>query len=140
MMYKPGRILQEFYFEPTDDKIIVAEPNYVTVIFGHATTTLAENTAESRWVYERFADIKRIIPNGHLKVLIDFTTIDSSEYNSDESNTLYRQMLHDDQIDRVAIFGLHSGWSLLISLIAIFAPHKLKTFDTAAEAKAWLES
>lgn len=134
------RVLQEFNYEPAGDKITVMAPSYVTVKFGHATATLEENTAESHWVYDRFQDIKRIIPAGQLKVMVDFTTIDSSEYNSDESNKLYRDMLHDDRIDRVAVFGLHSGWALLISLIAIFAPHKLKTFDTAAQAKAWLDS
>lgn len=132
-------LLKEFYYEPALDRITVTAPDYVTVKFGNSTATLEENTAESQWVGQCFAEIKTIIPDRPLKVLVDFSTIDSSEYNSDESNKLYRQMLHDDRIKAVAVFGLHSGWMLLMNMIAIFAPHKLKIFDNETEARAWLD-
>jgi hypothetical protein len=135
-----ANILKEFYFTPAQDKITVVAPDYVVVKFGIATSTLEDNTKESHWVNDCFQEIKALLPGVPLKVLVDFSTIDSSEYNSDESNSLYRDMLRDERITAVAVFGLHSGWMLLINLIAMFAPHKLKTFATETEARAWLDT
>jgi hypothetical protein len=105
-----ANILKEFYFTPAQDKITVVAPDYVVVKFGIATSTLEDNTKESHWVNDCYGKQALIAA------------------------------AFDERITAVAVFGLHSGWMLLINLIAMFAPHKLKTFATETEARAWLDT
>ena len=129
---------QRYQFSPQQDVIEFTAPDFVLVTFGTITTSEEDNTKESRWMKGVFDEIKRHAPQAKLKVLMDFRTIDSGEFNSQESNTIYREMLHDEAIAKVAAFGLPHGWALLIDLLRAFMPHKLKTFDTEEDARAWL--
>lgn len=132
-------LLKAYAYPAQQDTIELFAPNFVRVKFGSITLNEEDNTKETHWVKETFEDIKRHTQGQVLKVLVDFTSIDSGEYNSKESNTLYRQMLADDAIQRVAVYGLHTGWQLLIDLLRVFLPHKLKTFTTEEQALQWLE-
>lgn len=129
---------QRYQFSPQQDVIEFTPPDFVLVKYGTITINEEDNTKETHWVNSVFEEIKRHAPNGQLKVLMDFRTIDSGEFNSQESNKLYREILHDDAIAKVAAFGLPHGWALLIDLLRAFVPHKLKTFTSEEEARAWL--
>lgn len=128
----------EYSYTPQQDVITFTSPDFVLVKFGTVTTTEDDNTKEAHWVREIFATIKQAAPAGHLKVLMDFRTIDSGEFNSQESNKIYQTILQDPALDKVAAFGLPHGWQLMIDLLRWFVPHKLKTFATEEEARAWL--
>lgn len=127
-----------YWYGSQEDSIVFTAPDFVLVQFGKITTTEEDNTKEAHWVRETFTAIKQAAPAGHLKVLMDFRTIDSGEFNSQESNKIYQAILQDPAIDKVAAFGLPHGWQLMIDLIRWFVPHKLKTFATEEEARAWL--
>ncbi len=133
-----SRPTQRYQFSPQQDVIEFTAPDFVLVKYGTITTNEEDNTKETHWVRQVFEEIKQHAPARPLKVLMDFRTIDSGEFNSQESNKLYREMLHDEAISKVAIFGLPHGWTLLIDLLRAFVPHKLKTFGTEAEARDWL--
>ena len=128
----------EYYYTPQHDYVTFTAPDFVLVKFGKITTTEEDNTKEAHWVRETFTTIKQAVPIGHFKVLMDFRTIDSGEFNSQESNKIYQAILRDPAIDKVAVFGLHHGWQLLVDLLRMFTPHKLRTFATEAEARQWL--
>ena len=128
----------DYSYTPQQDVITFTTPDFVLVKFGTVTTTEDDNTKEAHWVRQTFTAIKQAAPTGHLKVLMDFRTIDSGEFNSQESNKIYQAILQDPAVDKVAVFALPHGWQLLIDLLRWFVPHKLKTFETEAEAREWL--
>lgn len=127
-----------YQYAPQQDVIEFTPPDFVLVKYGTITINEEDNTKETRWAQEVLNEIKRHAPHGNLKILMDFRTIDSGEFNSHESNKMYREMLHDDAISKVAVFGLPHGWALLIDLLRTFVPHKLKTFPSEDEARTWL--
>ncbi|MBI4407051.1 MAG: STAS/SEC14 domain-containing protein [Candidatus Kerfeldbacteria bacterium] len=129
---------KQYYYKPQQDTVVFTAPDFVLVTFGTITTTEEDNTKEAQWVRDTFTAIKQAAPAGRLRVLMDFRTIDSGEFNSHESNKIYQAILQDPAIARVALFGLHHGWQLMVDLLRVFVPTKLKTFDTEAEARAWL--
>lgn len=129
---------QEFHHGPTDDKLLFTAPNLIELHFGPATQTLEENTAETRWIKQHFENIKAEHPATTFHVLVDLTRVDSSEYNSEESNKTYRAMLGDKALEKVAVYGLSSGWTLFVDFLTLFTKHKLKTFVTEAQARQWL--
>lgn len=131
-------VSKQFWYEPQQDLIEFTAPDFVFVKYGVITTDESANTTESRWLHGVFAELKQLAPAGHLKVLMDFRTIDAGEFNSHESNKIYRAILQDPALDKVAIFGLPHGWQLLIDFLRVFVPHKLKTFATEEAARAWL--
>lgn len=131
-------ITKRYAYPSQEDVIEFTAPDFVYVKFGKITTNDEDNNQETHWVKATLENIKLKAPQGHLKVLMDFRTIDSGEFNTQESNKMYQDMLHDLAIDKVAVFGLHFGWALLIDLLRAFMPHKLKTFSTEEEARAWL--
>ncbi len=134
------QLIKRFDYPPQQDYIELTAPNFVRVHFGTSTETEAENTAETLWVKACFEELKQLAQHLPLNVLIDLSKIDSGEYNSKESNRLYRAMLQDDSIARVAAYGIHPGWQLLIDLLRVFVPNKLRTFTTEEQALAWLNS
>lgn len=105
--------------------------------FGRATMSLEENTTETHWVFERFSEMKRKYPDTPFRILIDLSQVDDAEYNSDESNTMYKAMLKDDYVAKVAAFGFSPGWSLFLELF-MFYSKKLKVFSSQEEAMDWL--
>ena len=131
--------IKRYEYPSQEDVIELFAPNFVRVKFGTITMNEVDNTKESQWMYDCFEDMKRLTTGQKLKILADFTSIDSGEYNSKESNAIYRKILADPAVEAVAVYGLHSGWQLLIDLLRIFVPNKLKTFTTEGEALRWLE-
>ncbi len=134
-----GELLHRYEYPSQEDVIELFAPNLVRVKFGTITVAEEDNTRETQWVLQCLQDMKQRSGGQKLKVLIDLTSIDSGEYNSKESNRLYREMLKDEAIERVAAFGLHTGWQMLIDLLRVFVPNKLKTFSTEQQARKWLE-
>lgn len=133
------QLLQRYEYPAQQDVIELFAPNFVRVKFGNITLNEDDNTLETQWMQRCLDDMKQRAPGHTLKILMDFSSIDSGEYNSKESNNLYRAMLKDPAIERVAAYGLHSGWQLLVDLLRMFVPNKLKTFSTEQEALKWLE-
>ncbi|MFA6475146.1 MAG: STAS/SEC14 domain-containing protein [Patescibacteria group bacterium] len=131
-------VTKRFEYAALGDIIEFTAPDFVLIEFGRSSSDEAENTQETYWVNECLTAIKPLAPHGNLRILADFSRVDSSEYNSHESNKLYQQMLKDPAICKVAAFGLKTGWQLLMDLIGILAPQKLKTFATEQDARAWL--
>lgn len=132
------QLLKRYEYPLQEDVIELFAPNFICVKFGTITVDENDNTTETLWVKDCFEEIKRLAPGQKLKVIIDFTTIDSGEYNSKESNNIYRAILADEALEKVAVYGLRTGWQLMIDLLRMFVPNKLKTFATEAEALAWL--
>lgn len=127
-----------YNYEPTHTSIQVLDDDTIFVRFGRATSNLEENTAEARWVKTTYESIIQSISQPAYAIL-DFTTIDSSEYNSDESNKIYLEILRDDRLKKIAVFGLHTGWELFINVFKFYAKQKLHTFETEAQAKQWID-
>lgn len=128
---------ERHYYKPTDTSIELIDGDIILVRFGRATATLQENTTETHWV---LATYKTIIDPLKTPVyaLLDFTTIDNSEYNSDESNKIYLEILRDERLKKIAIFGLHTGWELFINIFKFYVKNKIHTFNTEVQAKQWL--
>jgi hypothetical protein len=133
-----AQLIKRFQYAPQQDVIELYAPNLVRVNFGVITENEADNTAETLWVKSCFDEMKQLV-QPPLKILINLSTIDSGEFNSKESNRLYREMLKDAAISQVAVYGLHPGWQLLIDVLRVFVPNKLRTFATEDQALAWLE-
>jgi len=129
---------KRFHYAPIDDLIIFVEPNLIEVHFGPSTMTLEENTAETHWVKGCYDEIKATHPTARFHVLIDLTRVSSGEYNSEETNKMYRAMLKESAIEKVAVYGLSNGWSMFIDFLTFFTKHKLKTFVTEEQARTWL--
>lgn len=127
------------YYEPTDTILELFDDSLIVARFGHATATLEENTAESIWVKARYDEMMEKHHDQPVYVLMDLSKIDNSEYNSDESNKIYLQMLRDKRIEKIAIFGLHSGWELFINMFTFYVKNKIHIFTTEPEARAWIE-
>lgn len=125
-------------YPTTQSAMELFSDNTIMMKFGRATVNLPENTTETHWVYESFKKLKQLRPQVRFNVLIDLSTIDSSEYNSDESNALYRKMLADVAIGKVAIFGISPGWELFIDLFRFYFKNKIRTFATESKARDWL--
>ena len=132
------QVIKEYRFPKQEDLVQLIAPNLIVVRYGTITNNESENTLESRWVMETFNDIKQISNGQLLDVLVDLSTIDSGEYNSSESNKIYRSILGDSRVRKVAVFGLPTGWQMLIDVLTVFVPHKLKVFSTDAAARDWL--
>lgn len=127
----------KYNYEPTHTTIEVIEEDIILVHFGRATSNLEENTAEAKWVKATFESIIQHIAHPAYGIL-DFTTIDNSEYNSDEANKIYLEILRDDRLKKIAIFGLHTGWELFINVFKFYAKNKIHTFNTEEQAKQWI--
>lgn len=128
---------ERHYYKPTDTSIELIDGDIILVRFGRATATLEENTAETHWVQATYKNIMDDLKTPAY-VLLDFTTIDNSEYNSDESNKIYLEILRDERLKKIAIFGLHTGWELFINIFKFYVKNKIHTFNTEAQAKLWL--
>ncbi len=126
------------YYEPTNTSIELIDGDIILVRFGKATATLSENTAEANWVQATYNEIIRGIEKP-LYAMLDFTTIDNSEYNSDESNKIYLEILRDKRLKKIAIFGLHTGWELFVNIFKFYVKNKIHTFNTEDQAKAWID-
>lgn len=129
---------ERHYYEPTNTTIELIDGDIIWVRFGRATATLKENTAESHWVQSTYKTIIEGLKNP-VYAMLDFTTIDNSEYNSDESNKIYLEILRDERLKKIAIFGLHTGWELFVNIFKFYVKNKIHTFNTEAQAKLWLD-
>lgn len=126
------------YYQPTDTTITLYENGLAIVSFGQATVNLAENTKESRWVKSVFDDFKaRRLVDG-LRVLLNMSQVDAAEYNSDESNEIYKAMLKDPFTKRVAMVGMNPGWELMLEIFRFFGKDKIRGFISEDQAREWL--
>lgn len=132
-------IIKEYRYKPQEDLIQLEAPHLIVVRYGTITNNEEENTTESKWILDCFNDMKRLVGEEKLNVLVDLSRIDSGEYNSAESNKIYRSIMRDAAVNKVAVFGLPSGWQMLIDVLVAFIPHKLKVLHSEVEAREWLE-
>ncbi|MDP3970850.1 MAG: hypothetical protein Q8P90_04055 [bacterium] len=130
--------LERYRYEPTDTTLTLTSDKVLHVQFGHATSDLHENTTESKWTKQKFDEIKSKYPDDYILVLLDMRNIGDAEFNSKESNDLYREMLQDEYTKKVAIVGISSGWELLLKFFLKFADNKMMSFKYEEEARAWL--
>ena len=127
-----------YYYEPTDTSVFLDSEGIATVRFGRATVQLDENTEESKWMQSVFYEIKESQQFETIGVLLDMSRVDAAEYNSDESNTIYKKMLLDPFVSRVAMFGMRPGWELMVELFRFFAKNKLRSFHSEDKARTWV--
>lgn len=129
-----------YYYEPTDTILSWSEPALLKVHFGRATTNLMENTEETRWIEQTFNSIIQQQSVDQLNILIDLSAVGSGEYNSDESNAIYKRIVRDPHIKKIAVYGLSLGWDLLVGIFRFYAKVPIRTFVTEQQAYDWLQS
>lgn len=131
-------IKQTYYYEPTDTTLNWYDNGLLYIHFGRATTNLTENTAESFWVEQSFNAILQSQSDAKFNVLVDLSTVGSGEYNSDESNAVYKRIVRDAHVQKIAVYGLSLGWDLLVGIFRFYARIPIRTFVTEQQARDWL--
>lgn len=128
--------LKTYHYKPTNTHVTLYDDDIAIIRFGMFTTDLEQNTKETQWVKKVYLELIEI--KNPLYILMDFSKVDSAEYNSDESNQIYLEMLRSKHIVKVGMFGLDSGWGLFINLFRFYVKNKISTFETESEAREWL--
>lgn len=90
--------------------------------FGHPTTNEQESSAAARWVYKTVVDTW-YTEYAHTKffVAVDFFREDDSEFPSDETKKIYRQILQHPQTNRVICYNTTVGMRLIINILSQIA-------------------
>ena len=130
-------ILKKDNFAPTNSKAVLSDDNILLVVFGGATVNLEENDREGQWAKTTFEDVKRNFSDRKVSILIDETRVDSVEFNSDDAIDIYKAILKDPYVIRVALFGAPTTWGFMIELFRFYSK-KVKAFRDEEEARAWL--
>lgn len=132
-----GQPIEDHYYSITNTSLQYWPDGLLLCRFGQATMSLDENTAESHWVFDTFSEIKQKYPEVPFHILVDLSKVDDAEYNSDESNAMYKTMLTDDHVKKVAAFGFSPGWALFLELFRFYSK-KLRMFSTEEQGMSWL--
>lgn len=132
--------IEHFEFTDTHSHIYVSEDHIIYLIFGRATSNLEENTQEAQWVESCYKAIKEKYGDEVTKILVDNTSVNDSEFNSDEANAIYKKLIKDEGITHIAVIIVSTGWYLFMEMFKFVAGGKLDIFHDRESAEEWLRS
>lgn len=133
--------LEQKTYGPTGVRYTVWEDGVIEVFYKRATESLEENDKETAWIRDRFSGTcESDSGKKEYFILLDVRGPGSSEQLSEEAKQIYVDLLRDDRIKKVAVFGPTWGFQLIVDLLAaISRTRKLRSFSDREKAVAWLK-
>lgn len=131
-----------FHFPPTDCwAIAYLEKRVIHIHFGTATTNENESTKETEWLHNAVTSIGVQHPTTNFFVLIDTSRADDSEFPSDRSQELYKEMLANPQNELAVFYGPTPAMRFFIAMLIRLAGvgDKVKIAKNRADADSIYE-
>lgn len=127
-------------FDPTHSHIREDEQGIFTAKFGVPTANEQQAIHEAHWLVDTFEQIKKARPTRPVRVIVDMSSIDDSEFIPGEVWKMYLALVKDSFLERVAVVGGTEAMRNIINFYFRFwARGGVKFVPTTEEALAWLK-
>lgn len=126
-----------FHFEPVDDWLIFwPEKKLGHMHFGYSTTSEGQHTEETHWIMECSVKIFKDNPDMGIFLIADMSRSDDSEFPSDESIKLYKELIKNPQVEHVVFYGAATGMSFFLKMLKHVTSHKINAVRSYEDAEA----
>lgn len=130
-------------FTPVDDwMIFYPELKQIHMHFGNSTDSEKLHTEETAWILDVQKRNMPKYPGITFCVLADMRRADDSEYPSEESKKMYKEILSHPQMGDTIFYGMAPGMSFFLNILAKIVSGRIHAVHTREDAdklyQAWL--